>query len=163
MSIFKKPPTTQAINNTLVDRDENGQITKVTHAPLTKIPRVNWRKLAHDHTNGGMEMLEVLINIARGNPRQMKLPDGQVTEWQVPTIEASRSAAQTVFELIHGKAVAATEVVRASQEADDAEQYRNATEDMLEEAARIYLERSDKRKAQLEGNNATDDSQSDSE
>ena len=65
-------------------------------------------------------MLEILINIARGNPRQMPMPDGQVSEWQIPTIEASRQAAKDVFELINGKAVAATEVMKAIKDCHQA-------------------------------------------
>lgn len=155
MSIFKKA---QVQGSSLVDRDEKGQITKVTTSVMTKSPRANWRKLASDHTNSGMDMLEILINIARGNPRQLHMPDGQVSEWQIPTIEASRQAAKDVFELINGKAVAATEVMKAIKDSEDVSQYAHASEDALLDAARQYLERADKRVLQLESQDESDDS-----
>lgn len=149
MSIFKRGISVQG--EALVKRDESGKVTAFARPPKTPdIPKItNWRRQARDVTDNGLDMLRVLINIANGEPCKTKLPDGSETDYIVPTLELRRQAAKDVWEFIHGKAVAQTEVLHAEKEAEDTAQYAAFSDAQLMEAAKPFLERVEKEKAKL--------------
>lgn len=106
----------------VVVRGKDGRIVAKT------VPGANakesWRAIARRMTNNGMDQLEKLISISKGEPHIVQLADGRESEPQVPTIEVQRQAAKDVFEFLHGKAVAQTEVAAAEREAQLMEQVR---------------------------------------
>jgi len=143
VSFFKKGVVTIQ-GGTLVTRDESGRIVnRAKHQPRDVPRAVNWRKQARDLTDNGLDMLRVLINVANGAPCRPTLPDGSEGEWLVPTIAERRAAAKDVWEFIHGKAVAQTEVMQATKEAEDTAQYEALTDEQLRDAVRPFLERVD--------------------
>ena len=124
-----------------VVRDSSGRIA---HRQLDQgNPKKNWRHFARLSTNNGLDLFEVMVKIARGEPLQseMTLPTGEVVQTapQVPPPAVQLAAAKEVFEFIHGKAVAATEVIRAEEETQQLERLR-AMSDM---ELMLMLERGD--------------------
>lgn len=120
-----------------VVRDSKGNIV---HKQLDKgSKKENWKHVARLVTNNGMDMLEKLISIGRGEVQQttFTLPTGEtmLTEPLVPPISDQRQAAKDVFEFIHGKAVAATEVVRAESEAEQMARLQSMSDDELRRLA----------------------------
>lgn len=113
-----------------------GKIEAAT-SPLTLANPKNWRKQAHEITNGGVDLLKKLYDIAMGVPFSAKLENGNYTEPEVPSLDTQRAAAKDLFEFINGKAVAQTEVLRAEKEAEDVEQYRALSDEQLNQ----FLER----------------------
>lgn len=113
-----------------VIRDSQGRIV---HKQLDQgRPKHNWRHYARLQTNNGMDMFEALVRIARGEALQtsIKLPTGEtvMSEPQVPPAAVQMQAAKEVFELIHGKAVAATEVIKAEEESQQLERIRSLSD-----------------------------------
>ena len=111
-------------------RDTDG---RVAHRQLDQGgPRKNWKHFARLLTNNGMDMMEKMVRIARGESFQttVTMPDGStmLSEPLVPPMAVQHAAAKDVFELIHGKAVAATELVRAESEAEEMERIRSMTD-----------------------------------
>jgi hypothetical protein len=109
-----------------VVRDKDG---RVTHRQMDqKGPRKNWRHWARLMTNDGLNQFEKMVAISEGRAFQTEitLPTGEkvLSEPQVPPLAIQHQAALDVFELIHGKAVAATEVVKAEEEAKELERVR---------------------------------------
>lgn len=150
MSMFRKV-TAQA--GALVERDETGKIVKKTVAPLTSVDKpkgkqANFRSHLRQLTNGGLDTLARLVNIANGVPQRAVLDDGSYTEWVVPTVSEQRQALEFLAEFQFGKAVAQTEVVKAETEAEDHAQYAAMSDAALREAARPFLERIEKKQLQ---------------
>jgi hypothetical protein len=116
-----------------VIRDAEGRIV---HRQLDKGgPRKNWRQYARLMTNDGMDMFEKMVSIAKGEAFQttITLPTGEkmLSEPMIPPLSVQKEAAKDVFELLHGKAVAATEVVKAEEEAKELERVRAMSDDEL--------------------------------
>lgn len=82
------------------------------------VPRKNqnWRSLLRDETQNGHEIHSILLDIARGNARTVKLLDGKEAVI-VPTPEVQVRAAIHLDEMLHGKAVTQTEQMKAEREA----------------------------------------------
>ncbi len=109
-----------------VIRDEDG---RVVHKHLDKKgPRKNWKHWARLVTNNGMNQFEKMVAISEGRAFQTEitLPTGEkvLSEPMIPPLAIQHQAALDVFELLHGKAVAATEVVKAEEEAKELERVR---------------------------------------
>jgi hypothetical protein len=104
-------------------RDKDG---RVVHRQIDQQgPRKNWRQYARLMTNDGLDMFQKMVSIAKGEAFQTEitLPTGEkmLSEPMIPPLSVQKEAAKDVFELIHGKAVAATEVVKAEEEAKEIE------------------------------------------
>ena len=116
-----------------VVRDAEG---RVTHRQVDqKGPRKNWRHWARLMTNDGMNQFEKMVAISEGRAFQttITLPTGEkvLSEPMVPPLSVQKEAAKDVFEFLHGKAVAATEVVKAEEEAKELERVRAMSDDEL--------------------------------
>lgn len=114
-------------------RDKDG---RVVHRQLDQQgPRKNWRQYARLMTNDGLDMFQKMVSIAKGEAFQTEitLPTGEkmLSEPMIPPLSVQKEAAKDVFELIHGKAVAATEVVKAEEEAKELERVRAMSDDEL--------------------------------
>lgn len=150
MSLFKKKVAIQG--EVLVERDEQGLVTRKAPAPEPKMPVLaNVRRQVRHMTRGGLDAYQVLINIMSGHPQKVKLPDGTESDWIVPTIETQRAAAKDIIEFLDGKAVAQTEVMKAEKEGEDVDQYRAMSDEALREAATSFLERVPAKKKLPEG------------
>ncbi len=144
MSLFKKVAKQGEV---LVERDASNTITRRAPAPTADMPKiVNWRRQARALTDNGLDMLRGMINIANGVPVISTLEDGSHTEPMAPTVMERLTAQKSVWELIHGKAVAQTEVMKAEKEAEDTAQYAALSDEALMEAARPFLERVEREK-----------------
>lgn len=145
MSLFKKT-TLSVQGGALVKRDvETGEVVEQAKPLPGASLKKNMRAQLRQVTNGGLDQLATLHAISQGLPWRAELPDGQHTDWIVPTTAERMQAAQLLWEYQHGKAVAQTEVLKAEQEADDLAQYRAYTDEQLAEAAIPYLERATKK------------------
>jgi len=116
-----------------VVRDEGGRIK---YKQLDqKGPRKNWRHWARLMTNDGMNQFEKMVAISEGRAFQTEvtLPTGEkmLSEPMIPPIAVQHAASLDLFELLHGKAVAATEVVKAEEEAKELERVRAMSDDEL--------------------------------
>lgn len=144
MSLFK---TVTVQGGRLVERDEKGNVLrKSTPLSPTKPPIVSWRAQLRQLTNGGMDTLARLANIANGVPQRAVLEDGTYTEWTVPTISEQRQALQFLAEFQLGKSVTQNEIVRAEAEADEHAQLSAMSDEALRDAARPFLERVEKKR-----------------
>ena len=142
MSLFKKmkPAALSVQGDALVKRDSEGQVI-ARASPLAASAAKNFRSQLRQVTNNGLDQLATLHAISQGLPWRAELPDGTHTDWIVPTTTERAAAAQLLWEYMHGKAVAQTEVLKAEQEADDVAQYRAMSDEQLREAVAPYLER----------------------
>lgn len=148
MSLFRKV-TEQG--GTLVVRDEDNKVVSKARplGPAAKQVE-SWRSQMRRINNGGMDTLLRIANIANGNPvRSYNPDDGTHTDWMVPTISEQLNAAQFLAEFQLGKAVAQTEVMKAEEQANDQAQYAAMSDDALREAAMPFLERANKKIAEL--------------
>lgn len=128
----------------VVERDEKGRVVNAVVVP--SVPSLkNWRKFARELTDNGASLLVRLNDIAHGKPFRAVRDDGTESEWEVPALETQRAAAKDLFEFIHGKAVAQTEVLAAEKATEDVEQYKALSDEALAAAARPFLERVNKR------------------
>lgn len=127
-----KPSTVERQANRLVKRSPTGSIEKAT-TPVVLNKPVNWRKATRELTNNGLDLIKRLYDISQGAPYRAVLEDGKYTEWEVPTIETQRAAAKDLFEFLHGKAVAQTEVLKAAKESEEVEKYQALSDDALKE------------------------------
>lgn len=92
-------------------------------ASTTKNGKETWRRKLRALTNNGADLHERLLLIATGNimhpvgrdPHTGELVRG---EPQVPTLETQRAALKDLHEMLHGKAVAETEVNASEQESE---------------------------------------------
>jgi len=140
VSLFRK---TAVQGEVLVERDEQQRVTKRA-APLVGSPaktshRAQLRKL----TEGGLEQVATMRNIANGMPWRAELPDGSYTEWMVPTTAERLQASIALYEFQRGKAVAATEMMKVEAVDADLEQLSALSEEQLDQ----YLERVQKGEA----------------
>jgi hypothetical protein len=113
-----------------VVRDKDG---RVVHRQMDqKGHRKNWRHWARLVTNDGLNQFEKMVAIAEGRAFQTEitLPTGEkvLSEPMVPPLSVQKEAAKDVFEFLHGKAVAATEVVKAEEEAKELERIRSMSD-----------------------------------
>lgn len=145
MPLFK---TITQQGGVLVQRDAEGKIVEKVKAPIATVEgrqspdaRRSFRNALYKMTDGGVDNLKKLIALRDGVPSSVTLPDGRVVPGETPTPEVQRAAAMNLHEMLHGKAVAATEVRKAEQEAEDMEQYRAMSDADLAKAAIPYLER----------------------
>ncbi len=77
---------------------------------------VNWRDWLRKNTSNGAEIHQILLSLARGQPKRVKLLDGKTTVI-VPTAEVRARVAIHLDEMLHGKAVTQNEQTRAEREA----------------------------------------------
>ena len=98
--------------------------------------RESFRELIVKLTNNGQDQLEVLMAISRGQAitPTLTMPDGtiQYGEPVVPNATVMAQASKDLIEMMHGKAVAQTEVMKAAQEAKHVEQARALSDSELE-------------------------------
>ena len=138
MSFFK----TTKQGGSLVIRDEAGKVVKATPIRPEVTKRMQtWRAQMRALDTTGIDDLIALRNIGYGVPRKVMNPEDGTYTWDVPSISDQRQALTTIVELRFGKAVAATEIVKAEAEAEEQEQYAALTNEALLEAARPFLER----------------------
>lgn len=134
MSIFKK---TSVQGEVLVERDEKQNVIRRA-PPVPGAPaKVSHRAQIRSLTNGGLEQLAVLRNIANGMPWRAELPDGSHTDWIVPTTAERMQAAQFLYEQQRGKAVAATEILKVEKEGEDLDQLSAFSDEQIDK----FLER----------------------
>ena len=144
MSLFKKVTVQGGV---LVERNEKGFVTKKATPLSPAAPKVvSWRAQMRQLTNGGIDTLVRLANIANGVPQRTTLEDGTHSEWVVPSISEQRQALQFLAEFQLGKSVTQNEIVRAEAEADEHAQLSAMSDEALRDAARPFLERSDKKR-----------------
>lgn len=125
-----------------VVRDAEGRIV---HRHLDRGgPRKNWKHYARLRSNDGADMLDIIERIARGEAMQTEvtLPTGEkvLSEPQVPNVSTMLEAAKSYFEFVHGKAVAATEVVKAEEEAEAMARLKSMSDEELERLVRVEEE-----------------------
>lgn len=128
----KTESTLEKQGNRLVTRNAEGRIEKAT-SPVVIPSAKNWRKFARELSNGGVDGIRRLYEISQGQPFRVQLPDGRYSDWEVPTLETQRAAAKDFHELVHGKAVAQTEVLKAAKESEEVEKYQALSDDALKE------------------------------
>lgn len=151
MPLFKKPKTLFTVTQQgphLVKRDADGRVVASVVAPKPTVAGAQspqsirtFRNAVYKMTDGGLDNIKKLIALRDGLPTETDLPDGRRVQGETPTPEVQRAAAMNLHEMLHGKAVAATEVVKAEKEAEDLEQYRAMSDADLAKAALPYLER----------------------
>lgn len=141
MSLFRRTTLTVQ-GGTLVKRDaDTGDVvSKAAPVPGAALKH-NARAMLRKVTDGGMDQLATLHAISQGLPWRAELPDGQHTDWIVPTTAERLQASQTLWEYLHGKAVAQTEVLKAVQESEDVAQYQAMSDEQLAQAAAPFLAR----------------------
>lgn len=160
MSIFKKLVTQGPFASV---RDENNVILKkVEMPPLATRNKRTWRASLKALTNDGEDLHVVLFNLAHGVPLVSRLPDGRECEPVIPSPEVRRAAAMDLLTLLHGKAVAQTEVMKAEIDAEEVARYAAMSADELFEAARPLLHAEMKRK-ELLGSASAESQESDAE
>lgn len=138
----------------LVTRDESGRIvrnvdgtqqralepTRVERATGPVATKGTWRRNLARLTNNGADAHEVLVRLMRGEVITPvgKDVDGTTIRGEpiVPTAETMRGAAKDIHEMLHGRAVAETEVRAAEEEA----QVRQQLEAMSEEELRRIVD-----------------------
>lgn len=144
----EKKVTVKQQGGVLVKRDEEGKITAVATAPKptvkgTQSPEAKrtFRNALYKMTDGGLDNIKTLISLRDGEPQVHEMPDGRKSEPIYPTPEVRRASAMNLHEILHGKPVAASEVLKAEKEAEDMERYRAMSNDELRAAALPWLER----------------------
>ncbi len=123
-----------------VKRDALGRVVAGTGAlnPGGRPKSTNWRKWLRDATNNGSEIHEILLEIARGNPKIVKMSDGKLGII-VPTAADRARVAIHLDEQLHGKAVTQNEQQRAEREASALQAVQALSDAELEERARRAL------------------------
>lgn len=98
-----------------------------------------WRKALAKLTNHGEAMQEVLIDLMHGNAYTPRVYDkdgkeklGVSCEPIIPSPEVRRAAAMNLHEMLHGKAVAETEVVASEREAEKKIQLESMSDAQLQ-------------------------------
>jgi len=116
--------------------------TVITDAIQTANPRLkgSWRD--RFRVQIGDELDQILMDLARGKAWIPTLPDGSISAPVIPSSDVRLRAATTLKEMLDGKAVAQTELLKAEQEAKDLESIRALSDTELEaQAAKILEER----------------------
>lgn len=98
-----------------------------------------WRKALSKLTNGGKDMQLVLIDLMHGNAYTPRIYDANGKELPhvrcepiIPTPEVRRASAMNLHEMLHGKAVAETEVRTSEREAEKKLQLESMSEAQLQ-------------------------------
>lgn len=98
-----------------------------------------WRRALDKLTNGGKDMQLVLIDLMHGNAYTPRVFDrdgkervGVSCEPIIPSAEVRRAAAMNLHEMLHGKAVAETEVVASEREAEKKLQLESMSDAQLQ-------------------------------
>lgn len=100
----------------------------------------NWRTWLRDRTQNGAEIHDILLSLARGEARMVKLLDGR-EQVIVPTSEVQARVAIHLDEMLHGKAVTQNEQQRAEREASALAAVQALSDDELARRARAALQR----------------------
>lgn len=98
-----------------------------------------WRKALAKLTNHGEAMQVVLIDLMHGNAYTPRIYDkdgkekpGVSCEPIIPSPEVRRAAAMNLHEMLHGKAVAETEVIASEREAEKKVQLESMSDAQLQ-------------------------------
>lgn len=140
------PFKTSRQNNNVVVREEklvNGVPKSVVkaHAVVQRADTrpQTWRRALAKLTNGGQDMQLVLIDLMHGNAYTPKVYDkdgkervGVSCEPIIPSAEVRRAAAMNLHEMLHGKAVAETEVLTSEREAEKKLQLESMSDAQLQ-------------------------------
>ena len=110
-------------------RDSAGNI--VTRVVSKDNEREDWRSILRRMTNNGQNQFQRIVEIADGVPFEAKLSDGRTSEPIIPPITAQLQAGQFLLEMMHGKAVAQTEMRKAEAETKLVEQFRALSDSEL--------------------------------
>lgn len=99
-----------------------------------------WRRALYRLTNGGQDMQLALIDLMHGNAYTPKVFDkhgrekeGVSCEPIIPSAEVRRAAAMNLHEMLHGKAVAETEVIASEREAEKKMQLESMSDAQLQQ------------------------------
>lgn len=103
---------------------------------LTKIK--NWRTRLRARIGDRLE--EIMYELAEGRAWIPTLPDGSISSPLVPSGDVRLRAAIALKEMLDGRAVPQTEVIKAEMEAQDMESIRALSDAELEAEARKILE-----------------------
>lgn len=98
----------------------------------------NWRQRLRGRIGDRLD--EILFELAEGRAWVPTLPDGSITDPVVPSSDVRLRAALALKEMLDGKAVPQTEIVKAEQEARDLDAVRALSDAELEAEARKILE-----------------------
>jgi hypothetical protein len=101
-------------------------------------PITNWRGWLRKNTKNGAEIHEILLEIARGQPKTVTLLDGKQATI-VPTAEVRARVAIHLDEMLHGKAVTQNEQQRAEREASALQAVQALSDQALEERVKAAL------------------------
>jgi hypothetical protein len=93
--------------------------------------RENWRNIMRRLTNNGQNQMEKLADISMGHAFTATMPDGRESEPMIPTLQLQAVTSQVILEMLHGKAVAQTEMRKAEEETKLVEQYRSLSDNEL--------------------------------
>lgn len=98
-----------------------------------------WRRALSKLTNGGKDMQLVLLDLMNGNAYTPRVFDRDGKELPnvrcepiIPSAEVRRAAAMNLHEMLHGKAVAETEVISSEREAEKVKQLESMSDAQLE-------------------------------
>ncbi len=103
-------------------------------------PIENWRSWLRRETNNGAEIHQILLSLARGEPRTVTRKDGATTTI-IPTAEVSARVAIHLDEMLHGKAVTQNEQQAAEREASALQAVRALSYEELARRAAQALQR----------------------
>lgn len=120
-------------------RTEKGVIKAHATVQRAEARPETWRRALSRLTNGGRDIQEVLIDLMHGNgytPRIFDRDGNEDTtrrcEPVIPTPEVRRMAAMNLHEMLHGKAVAETEVRASEREAEKKLQLESMSDEQLQ-------------------------------
>ncbi len=117
--------------------------TTITSRDGRKVQRaaaniINWREWMRKNTRNGAEIHEILLALARGTPKRVKLLDGKTTVI-VPTAEVRARVAIHLDEMLHGKAIGQNLQQRAEREAGALAAVQALSDEALADRARAAL------------------------
>lgn len=120
-------------------RTEKGVIKAHATVQAGEARPQTWRRALSRLTSGGKDIHEVLIDLMHGNgytPRIFDKDGNEDTSRRcepiIPTPEVRRQAAMNLHEMLHGKAVAETEVRASEREAEKKLQLESMTNEQLQ-------------------------------
>ena len=131
----------KALENAIKRAEKGEKLSDPNYGLYRGRPVTNWREWMRRNTKNGAEVHEILLEIARGNPKTVTLLDGKQTVI-VPTAEVRARVAIHLDEMLHGKAVTQNEQQRAEREASALQAVQALSDSALEERARAALLRS---------------------
>lgn len=99
----------------------------------------NWQQRFRRKYGDTLE--EILMDLAQGRAWIPTLPDGSVSAPVIPSSDVRLRAALALKEMVDGRAVPQTEIVKAEQESRDLEAVRALSDAELEAEARKILEK----------------------